>query len=54
MKNLKYIVFGIGVAVGMIIYRSIENSALAAIALIGVIILTAVLTTVVENKTEKK
>jgi len=54
MKYLKYIVFGLGMAVGIIAYRTIENTAIAALVLIAVIVVTAVVTTAVEKKTEKK
>ena len=54
MRYLKYIVFGLGTAIGVIAYRSIEDGRIAAIALIAVIIVTAIVTTIVENRTGEK
>ena len=54
MKYLMYVVFGLGMAVGTILYRSIESGPIAVLTLIAVIVVTAIATTAVEKKTEKK
>ncbi len=54
MKYLKYAVFGLGVAAGLITYQAIEDGRIGALALIGIILITAIVTTLVENKTENK
>ena len=54
MKYLKYIVFGLGTAAGIVAYRSIENTPIATLTLIAIIVVTAIITTAVEKKTETK
>ena len=54
MKYLKYITFGLGTAAGFIAYRSIDNVPVATLTLIVIIVVTGIVTTLVEQKTKDK